>query len=424
MDLPPERAAAAGIPRTERPFLVDPLESYPLVPTPGPASEVRQAYGALQRRGDPVPVRSAAEELLARDPSFQPARVLAAQADLLAGDAQGAFERAGEVVRELPGYTAALLVRGRAGEELGRVAEAYAAYRSASDVSAAASDRAAALRNRAVTIVANRFRSALDRFRLRDAAEHLARLEEWAPDEEVTLRAARELAAVRGDRRAELAAVERLLEEAPDRRELRVRRAELEVAVGDASRGLELFRRLAEEYPDDREIADHVAQAKFRWRLTLLPPHVEEIARKAELTRADFATLVHWLVPRVRTARAQGGRIAGDILEHPRRDEIARVVNLGLMEVDSTMHSFSPEAPVRRGKALEALLRAVERLGGAAGCLSVPLGPDPATSAVCTAAARCGLLSEPAECLSGATLSGAEALELVRHTLQLFSARP
>ncbi|MFP3940292.1 MAG: tetratricopeptide repeat protein [Thermoanaerobaculia bacterium] len=413
-----------GLPRGERPFLADPLAGYPLVPTPGPAEEVRQAHRALRRTGDAAAAGAVAEELLARDPSFQPARVLAAQADLVAGDADGAFEGAGKVLRSHPEYTAALLVRGRAGEELGRVAEAYAAYRSASDVSAAASGRSEALRNRAVTIVGNRFRSALDRFRFRDAAEHLERLEEWAPDEEVTLAAARALAAARGDREAELAAVERLLERSPESRDLRVRRAELELAVGDASRGLELLRRLADEYPDDPEIAESLEQAKFRWRLTLLPSHVEEIARKAELTRADFATLVHWLVPRVRTARGHGGRIAGDILEHPRREEITRVVNLGLMEVDATVHTFSPEDPVRRGRALETLLRAVESLGGPAGCLTVPLGPDPATEAVCAAAARCGLLTRPGECLPGATLSGAEALELIRHTLQLFTTRP
>lgn len=425
VDLPSEEVAAEGIPRAERPFLVDPLESYPLVPTPGPASEVRRAYAALQRTGEAPAARAAAADVLTRDPSFHPARVLGAQAELLAGAPQDAFDGVGEVVDELPGYTAALLVRGRAGEELGRVAEAYAAYRAASDASVAADERAAALRNRAVTIVAGRFRSALDRFRLLDAAEHLTRLEEWAPDAEATLEAARELASARGDRRAELDAVETLVERTPDRREFRVRRAELELAIGDASRGLELFRRLAEDYPDDPEIAESLEQAKFRWRLTLLPSHVEEIARKPQLTRADFATLVHWLVPRVRTARAHGeGRIAGDILEHPRRDEIARVVNLGLMEVDATVHAFSPEDPVLRETVLETLLRSVETLGGSASCLTVPLGPAPDTGVVCAAAARCGLLSRPEECLPGAETSGGEALELIRHTLQLFSARP
>ena len=40
---------------------------------------------------------------------------------------------------------------------------------------------------------------------------------------------------------------------------------------------------------------------------------------------------------------------------------------------------------------------------------------------MCAAAARCGLLPEPADCLPGAPLSGAEALELVRRALRLFS---
>jgi hypothetical protein len=279
-----------------------------------------------------------------------------------------------------------------------------------------------------VEIVANRFQDSLGRGRLEDAAGQLGRLERWAPDAEATLEASRSLAAARGDRRAELAAVGRLLERFPERRELQVRRAELELAVGDASEGLQILQRLADRNPGDRELREKLEQAKFVWRLTLLPAHVQEVSRSPELTRADFATLVHWLVPRVRTSRAPAGRIAGDILEHPRREEIARIVNLGLMDVDPTLHTFSPERPIRRATAIAALLRAVETLGGPAACLprsvADSLGRSPTAETVCGAAARCGLLPSEADCLPGATLSGAEALELLRHALQLFSAPP
>ena len=422
---PPPAAAFGAVPVAERPFVVPPLEGYPLVSAPDPAARVREAWADLVRTGDAEAAREAAADLLAGDPGFHPARVLAAQADYLAGEAAAALDRLEPVVQELPAYTAAQLLRGRAAERLERIPEAYAAYLAAAEASAAAAERAELLRGRTLEIVGNRLTDALARGRLEDAAAALGRLERWAPEAEATLEGALALAAARGDRRSELAAVARLLERSPERRDLLVRRAELELEVGDASQGLQILQRLADERPADRELQEKLEQAKFRWRLTLLPAEVQEIARRGELTRGDFAALVHWLVPRVRTARAPVGRIAGDILEHPRRDEIARVVNLGLMDVDPTLHTFGPGRAVRRSTALLALLRAVATLGQPAACLPPAqidaLGRSPSQETVCAAAARCGLLGEPADCLPGAPLSGGEALELVRRALRLFS---
>jgi len=131
-EAPPEpEAALDGVPRAERPFLVDPLEGYPLVPAPEPAARVREGWRDLLRTGDEAAARALAAALLEEDPGFHPARVLAAQADYLAGDDEAALEALGPVVEELPAYTAAQLLRGRAAERLGRIAEAYAAFRAA-----------------------------------------------------------------------------------------------------------------------------------------------------------------------------------------------------------------------------------------------------------------------------------------------------
>lgn len=360
------------------------------------------------------------EEILAQDPGFHPATVLAAEADLVVGNAESAVERLTPVVNEMPLYTAAQLVRGRAAETLARIPEAFASYRAVADLSPAAAERASVLEPRAVEIVGRRFRSALDGGELEDASRHLERLRRWAPEAPETLEGSRDLAVARDDPRSELVAVTRLLELDPDRRELLERRGELELEVGDPSKGLQIFQSMADANPRDVRLQERLEQAKFRWRMTLLPAHVQEIAGKPELTRADFAVLVHWLVPRVRTSRAPAGRIANDILEHPRREEIARVVNLGLMEVDGTLHTFSPGRTVRRDRALAALLRAVDTLGGGAPCLGEPLGRSPATSRICEAATACGLIADPSLCADTAPISGAEALELVRRSLQLF----
>ncbi len=420
----PGEAATVGVPAAERPYVVDPLEGYPLVPAPAPADEVRRAFRALALDGGTAPARAAAEQVLAADPGFHPAQVLEAQASYLEGDAAAALQRLQPVIQELPAYTAAELLAGRSAEDLGEVPRAYTAFRAVADRSSVAAERAGALEARAIEIVGNRFDDALARGRLDEAAGHLGRLEQWAPDATATLEGARKLAAAQGDQTAELAAVKKLQEAGVDRLDLETRRAELELRVGDPSEGLQRFQRLAREHPADPEIQDELERAKFRWRLTLLPPQVQAIPPETVLTRADFATLVNWLIPAVRSVRGQGGgRIATDILDHPRREEIARVVNLGLMEVDPTLHAFHPDRPIVRSQALAALLRTVQTLGGRAACLSsTPLGPRPTDDEVCLAAARCGIAPSPADCLPGATLSGSEALEMLRHTLELLSS--
>ena len=129
---------------------------------------------------------------------------------------------------------------------------------------------------------------------------------------------------------------------------------------------------------------------------------------------------VIWLVPNVRYARPSAGRIATDVLDHPHQEEIVRVVNLGLMDVDPTLHRFAPSAPQRRGAALRVLVRTLSSFGQGLTCLDGK--PDGTQSAVCAAAATCGLLLEGEECLPGEPLSGTEAVELIRRTLKLLGA--
>ena len=349
--------------------------------------------------------------------------MLAAQADYLAGRPREALERLEPLAGELPQYTAAQLMLGRAAEELGDVVRAYRAFRAITERSQIAEQRARALEARAVEIVGNRVEEALARGRLERAVRELDRLVRWAPEFDLTLEATRRVARARDDPKSELRAVRELARRYPERTELVLREAELELTVGDPTRGLQTLRELAERRPGDPEVREALRQGQFRWRLTLLPDEVQRLARSPELTRAEFAVLVHWLIPQVRSSSRRGaGRIAADIIEHPYRDEIARVVNLELMEVDPTLHTFSPDRPVERADVLEALLRAVETFGGRVACIEgAALGRSPSRPAVCEAAARCGVLGEAADCLPGATLSGSEALELTRRAVELLS---
>ena len=119
-------------------------------------------------------------------------------------------------------------------------------------------------------------------------------------------------------------------------------------------------------------------------------------------------------MPQIRTARPGAAQIASDIVDHPSRDEIARVANLGLMSIDETLHRFSPNAALRRADAVAALLRLIAAEGRTGGCgLPRAAGRD----ALCQAGVACGLFEDPALCQAGAGLSGAEAIEMLRRAL-------
>lgn len=403
-----------GVVAADRPYLVDPLTGYPYAVDAQRRTALAAGYQALRDAGDAAAARRAAGELLAGEPGLHPAQVLAAQAAFADRDPSRALERVRPVAEELPGYTAAQLLRGRAAEAAGEAVEAFEAYRAAAELSALAGERAAQIAPRAVEIVARRVDEALARGRLGEAEAAVARLRSWAPEDPTTLDAELRLAAAGGDDRAELAAARRLAAVRAGDSELALRLADLELAVGDAGAGLERFEELAERYPEDPRIAAGLERAKFRWRFTQLPARVTRLADSPELARGDYAVLLYWLVPRVRYGRPVAARIATDILDDPRRDEITRVVNLGLLDVDVTLHRFAPDDRVNRQQVLAGLLRLLADAEPPPACAaSAALGSPPSSAAVCDVASRCHLVPSVADCLPRAAVSGSEAVDLI-----------
>ncbi len=394
----------------DRPYLIDPLEGYPRTVAPEVRDRLLDVWRGLLQEGDTEGAGRAAAEMLVEDSELLPAQVLAAQIDFAAGNDRGVVERLLPVGDALPTYKASQLLIGRSAERLGDLPLAYAAYRAVAARSPLALKRAGELHSRALEIVSNRLDEALRDRRFEDADKQLALLRNWAPAESLTLEAARKVALARGDRKAELGAVKELSSRRPEDRALRERRAELELEIGDPSAGLKIIEDLAARNPRDPGLAGKLEAAKFRWRLSQLPQSVQGVAAKPELTKADLAVLLYWLVPDVRNSRPTAGRIATDVLDSPHQEEIVRVVNLGLMEVDPTLHRFSPGAPVRRGAALRVVLRALDRFAHAACAGAVN---------ACQAAMACGLLVSEGDCQPTAQLSGAEGVEIIRRSLKL-----
>ncbi len=411
----------------ERPYLVNPLEGYPRVVDAESTARLGEAHRALLERSDAAAARRAAQDVLATDPELPPAQVLAAQADFVTGDFRAALQRTEPHLVETPGYVAATLLAGRAAEKLGEVPEAFATFRTVADVNALAAERTAELEPRALEIVASRAQDSLGRGRIDEARQRLDRLTAWAPDDPTTLRVTADVARALGDREAELTAVRRLTpddaaEAGSVPRELLERRADLELDAGDASAGLALAERLAARFPDDEDLEDLLAYAKFRFRLDVLPPKVQETAAKPQLERGDLAVLLYWIFPNVRYAQTRRPRIATDILDDRRREEIARVINLGLMEVDETVHRFSPTRSLTRAELFRSLLVLMAGSEPPVECVR-DLTSRPSRDLVCLTAARCGLIPGPNDCLAGGEVSGRQALGFVRQALDRTGGR-
>lgn len=419
-DPQPREEVFQALPEEDRAWLIDPLEGSPETVDPDRGEQIHDAWRALLERSDVEGARTAAAEILESDPDLAPAHVLAAQADFAEGLHRQVIDRLLPVSDRAPSYAASQLLLGHAAEETGDVPLAYAAYRAIGARNSRARQRLGELHPRAVEILSNRLQEALRGGRLDEAEQSLGLLQSWAPSELTTLEGFRALAVARGDQAAELAAVKNLAARKPEDRDLLERRAELELTVGDPGAGLQIVQDLAAQYPNDPELVQMLDMAKFRWRLSMLPRAVQEVAAKPDLDKADLAVLLYWLVPNVRYARPTAGRIATDVLDHPQQEAIVRVVNLGLMEVDS-LHRFSPGAPVRRGTGLRVLVRTLSSFGQGLSCLG-EAARSSSQGAVCNGAAGCGLLMTGEECQPTAVLSGAEAVELLRRTLKVLGA--
>jgi len=415
--------APAG-PRLDRellPYLLPPSSGFPATADAELLRRVDAAFQSELLDGDVAGAEAAAEAALAVEASFAPADVLRAQARLAAGDLAGAREGVEPLIARYPGYSAAELIAAHAAELAGDAAAAYASYRRIQSALPLALEKAGELHAPAVAAVAAKVSEALARSRLDEARERLATLTEWAPQDLATLEASMAVARAGGDARAELQAVRGLLASARSGDEaLLERRGELELEVGQPSAAIEVFEALARRHPDEPHRAEQVELAKFRWRVANLPGDVRRLVEAPELSRADFAVLLYWLVPGVRASVVSEAHIATDILDHPRRQEIMRVVNLQLIDVDETLRRFNPDGRVHRAQALRALLRVLQRAQPQPSCVAPIAGnPSPSREAACSAGAACGFLPEAADCLPEAGISGAEAADWIRRAAAL-----
>lgn len=408
--------------REDRYYLVSPLEGYPLSVGPDVRIQLEKAHRALIEKGDQKAVDQAAVKLQERNPDLAPTSVLQAQADFVSGLYQEVLDRLGPVVAQHPDYVAAQLLFGRSSEQVGDLVQSLEAYERISTASPLAHSRALDLAPRVTDEMGRRIEDALAKGHTAEARSDLERLQTWSPDADGTLAMTARVAQVTGDEVAEIEALRRLSSRQPDNQEISKRRAELELKIGDPAAGMRLIEELAARNPEDLEIQEELAEARFLWRLQLLPPEVRRIADQTELTRGDFAVMIYWLFPEIRYGRSGDARIANDILDHPQREPLVRVINSGIMEVDSSLHRFEPYRRLQRHEALAAMVGLLARKQPPFACLGSSRTPS-SRQGVCSASVACGLVESAADCLPTAPVSGAEAVEVCRSAQELMGVK-
>lgn len=404
-------------PSADLPFLIDPTIGFTPALT---ADQRRLASEGLQavRRGDTVAARRAVEAL--RPGAADLAMVLASEAALAERDLDAAEAGLKPIVEAMPGYSAARVVLGRAYELRGDLVSAYAEYEASQGQVPIAERQVESLRPRVIEVLGLRIESAVQSGRLQVAEKALKQLQSWAPDDEKTLQAEESVAQASHDPSQELDALRGLTRLHPEDEELLQRQARLELRWGDPTVGFQIFQDLAARHPGDQSLADELAGARYYWRLSMLPARVQELRKLPGLTRAEFAGLIYWLIPSVRSQTGTG-RIASDILDSPWRTEIIRVVNLGLMDIDTSQHRFDPDRAVKQKEALIGFLRVLGHLDPPPACLGGARFEGVVDSgSICTASQACRLLPADSSCLPDAPVSGQEVVEYAHQALKLF----
>lgn len=412
------KAQQEFVSREDRYYLVSPLEGYPLSVGPDVRLQLENAHRDLVENGDRMGAQQTVAKLQERNPDLVPTKVLQAQADFVSGLHQEVLSGLGPVVAQHPDYVAAQLLYGRSSEKIGNLVQSLEAYEGVSSASPLAQSRALDLAPRVTEEMALRIEDALAKGHTSEAQSDLEQLRTWAPDSEKTLEMSALVARAVGDEVAELEALQQLSGRQPDNQALNQRRAELELKIGDPAAGMRLIEELAARNPEDLDLQEELAEARFLWRIQLLPPEVRRIVDQEGLTRGDFAVMVYWLFPEVRYGRSGDAKIANDILDHPQREALVKVINSGIMDVDSSLHRFEPYRPLQRVEALAAMVGLLARKQPPFACLGSNRAPT-SRQGICRASAACGLIESDADCLPSASVSGSEAVEVCRSTQEL-----
>ncbi|HSL16838.1 MAG TPA: tetratricopeptide repeat protein [Methylomirabilota bacterium] len=326
---------------------------------PGAPSLTRSQTRSLQRSwreladGD----LEAAAKRAGRARDTVPGQLLAAQIRLAAGEADVKPDLVALCDRN-PDYAGAWITLSVAAERVGdEIMALFAARRGAELWSDPRwTGRAEELEGRWVTERLERARGLLRDGSLESALTETRMALELAPDAPgaAVLEAEILLAAGRLDD------AEAALADAPDSPGSPLIRGRIAELRGDWQAAMESYAMLPADHPERGAALD---RAQIRWRLSVLPAHVDKAMASERLSRGELAVILVSLQPRLETLPGGSIPVMSDIVDHPGQREIVTAVRLGIMDADLLDHRFHPEAPASPAAVRRALDRAAVLLG-------------------------------------------------------------
>jgi tetratricopeptide (TPR) repeat protein len=329
--------------------------------SPDEAEALRTAWSEVLA-GDTAAAARRYEKLLARRPDLAAARTGLAYARLRAGRTSEAAPAFASALAARPDDVAALVGAGSAAFRLGDVDGAVAFYRRAQALAPAdplVRRRLTALKLQATERRMGLAQAALEQGDAETAVREYIGALEAAPEVAGVRLALADLLAGRGDVTGAIA----LLEADPSGdRQVRLRRAGLLMGREEYGQAAEIYRSLLADDPADPLAREGAKAAREGLEVLSMPAEYRLIAEAPRVTRADLAALVAVRVHALERLGPGEPRVALDIGASWAREQVARVLALGIMDVYPN-HTFQPGALVRRVDLARAASRVLDRLG-------------------------------------------------------------
>jgi len=300
--------------------------------------------------------RSAAEKSLRKAGTSEATTLIRLQMDLLSGDGEP-LSGLVELANQDEGYAAAWVTLSLAAEWAGDEAIAFASAGRVAELwpDSKWSSRAGDLRTRWIEVRLTTAEQLLADGEAQKALDELAPALTLESDNRRGLMG-RARALVSLD---QLDQAEEVLGHLPDDSEAQMLYGHIAEIRGDWQTAMNRYQELP---PDTPGRAESLGRAQLRWRLSLLPRHVQRAMTSEELTRAGLAVVVVALVPQIDAVGGGRVRVLSDIVDLQSQREIVTVVRLELMATDPLEHRFHPGRMVSAAEVRTALDRLGELL--------------------------------------------------------------
>ncbi len=339
---------------------------------PEPERAALQLAWRELRAGDTAAAVKRYDKLLRRYPRSPAARAGLGYARLRAGQTEAASQAFAAILDEHPQHVPALVGMGSLAVRRGDLEGAVALFRQAAGAApddAVVRKRLAALKLQITDRRMAEAEAAVGRGDGEAAARAYTAALEAAPELTGVRLALAQVVAGHGGRAGAILVLEA---DMSGERLVLLELGRLLEAEQQFARALEVYTRLLAHGPGDEEARAGQRRAREGLEAAAMPDEYRAIAEASRVSRAELAALLAVRVPALRRAGPGEPRVAVDISGSWARDQVARVLALGLMDVYPN-HTFQPGAIVRRVDLARAAARTLDTLRWPAGAAPAPV---------------------------------------------------